>query len=131
MAKKPVITLTHHGDFNKTQQYFEKLKNLAGLGQLDKYGRKGVFYLKMAAPKDTGLTSESWKYDIIHDKGGATIVWTNTNVQNGVRIAMILQSGHGTKNGGWVEGIDYINPVLRKIFREMAEDASKEVFGIL
>lgn len=131
MPKKAVITLTHHGNFNKTQQYFERLKNLAGIGTLDKYGRKGVYYLKRNTPKDTGLTSESWVYKIYNDANGATIVWTNKNIQNGVNVAMILQYGHGTKNGGWVEGIDYINPALEKVFNEMADDARKEVFGIL
>ena len=131
MARRPVMTLTHHGDFSKTEKFFEQLKNMAGIGELDKYGKRGVSYLRNATPKDTGLTSESWYYEIKHDKDGATIYWKNKNIQNGVNVAMILQYGHGTKSGGWVEGIDYINPALRKVFSEMAEDASKEVFGIL
>lgn len=131
MAKKPVITLTHHGTFNKTEKFFEHLRNFAGIGKLDKYGKKGVYYLSRATPKDTGLTAASWTYEILHDGRGATIVWRNKNIQKGVNIAMILQYGHGTRNGGWVEGIDYINPALEKVFNEMAKDAQKEVFGIL
>ena len=131
MARKPVITLEHHGNFTKTEHYFEKLKNRWGVGTLDKYGKKGITYLQEATPKDTGLTASSWTYKIVHDRGGATIYWENKNFQNGVNIAMILQYGHGTKNGGWVEGIDYINPALQKVFKEMTADAIKEVFGIL
>ena len=131
MARKPIITLTHHGNFSKTEKFFEKLTNRIGLGTLDKYGKKGVRYLMDATPKDTGRTANSWTYTIKHDKDGATIYWTNHNIQNGVNIAMILQYGHGTKNGGWVEGIDYINPALKKTFDEMTADAVKEVFGIL
>lgn len=131
MPKKSVITLEHHGNFTKTEQYFEKLKNKWGVGTLDKYGRRGIQYLQEATPKDTGLTASSWTYKIIHDRGGATIIWENKNFQNGVNIAMILQYGHGTKNGGWVEGIDYINPSLEKVFKEMTADAVREVFGIL
>lgn len=131
MSKKPVITLTHHGNFTKTEKFFEGLLNMAHVGKLDKYGKKGVYYLKRATPKDTGLTSESWTYHIEHDLKGVTIIWENKNIQNGVNIAMILQYGHGTRNGGYVEGVDYINPALEKVFNEMARDAQKEVYGIL
>ena len=131
MARKSVITLEHHGNFTKTEKFFEKLKNKYGVGTLDKYGKKGVKYLYDATPKDTGLTASSWRYEIKHDESGATIYWKNDNIQNGVNIAIILQYGHGKKNGGWVEGIDYINPALKKVFDEMAADAEREVFGIL
>lgn len=128
---RPVISLSHKGSFTKTEKFFEELANIAGIGKLDKYGKMGVQYLSEATPKDTGLTASSWYYTIDHDKDGATIIWNNSNIQNGVNIAIILQYGHATKNGGWVEGIDYINPALRPVFDKMAEEASKEVFGIL
>ena len=128
---KSVITYTHHGDFTKTEKYLEQLRDSFGLGRLDKYGKKGVEYLRRYTPKDTGLTANSWRYEIIHDAKGATIYWKNDNIQNGVNIAMIIQYGHATRNGGYVEGVDYINPALRKIFREMQKEAQKEVFGIL
>lgn len=131
MSKRPIMTVTHHGDFNKTEKFFEKLKNKFNVGTLDKYGKKGVRYLSMSTPKDTGLTASSWYYEVKHDDKGMTIVWSNSNINDGVNIAMILQYGHGTNHGGWVEGIDYINPALKKIFDEMAKDAAKEVFGIL
>lgn len=126
-----VINITHHGDFTKTEQFFEHLKNIFKVGELDKYGRMGVEYLREATPKDTGLTADSWYYEIEHDEDGATIIWKNSNFQNGIQIALLLQYGHATRNGGWVEGIDYINPALKPVFDKMAMDAQKEVNGIL
>lgn len=128
---KPIITLTHHGSFSRTEKMFERLKNLFKKGELDHYGELGVMYLEQATPKDTGTTAASWYYEIHHDENGADIVWRNSNIQNGVEIAIILQYGHATRNGGYVTGIDYINPALRKIFRQIAKDAQKEVRGIL
>ena len=128
---KSVITLTHHGDFSKTEHLFERCKNLFKKGELDRYGKAGVEYLSEETPKDTGLTSQSWYYEIEHHTDYVEIIWKNSNVKNGEEIAMILQYGHATGHGGYVKGIDYINPALRKVFREMAEDAEKEVRGIL
>lgn len=128
---RSVINITHHGDFTKTEQFFERIKNIFKVGQLDKYGEMGVNYLREATPKDTGLTSESWYYEIEHDNEGVSIIWKNSNFQNGIQIAMLLQYGHATKNGGWVEGIDYINPALNEVFAKMAAEAQKEVNGII
>lgn len=97
------------------------------MGLLDKYGRKGVDALVSATPVDSGKTAGSWDYEIVNRKGSATIRFTNSNIVNGCPIAIILQYGHGTRNGGWVEGRDYINPALRPIFDELAEKAWKEV----
>lgn len=131
MAKQ-IVSLSHHGSFNKTERLFEKCKQLFGKGQLDKYGELGVEYLKQYTPKDTGLTSESWRYIITQTKEGYEISWVNDNVKDDyVHIAIILQYGHATKNGTWVEGVDYLNPALRKIFRKIAKDAQEEVHGIL
>ena len=104
----PIITMTHHGSFTTTEKYFERLKELFKRGELDKYGELGIEYLREYTPKNTGLTSESWIYEINYDSDGMEIVWKNTNVQNGQEIAMILQYGHGTGSGGYVKGIDYI-----------------------
>lgn len=130
---KPIVSLSHHGSFNKTERMFENAKRLFKKGQLDKYGELGVEYLKQYTPKDTGLTSESWHYEITQSKEGYEIHWINSNVkENGyVNIAIILQYGHATGSGTWIEGVDYINPALRKIFRKLAKDAEKEVHGIL
>lgn len=95
---------------------------------LHKYGKRGVEYLKEATPKDTGKTAESWTYSIEEDNGSYKIVWSNTNVADGwANIAVLLQYGHATRNGGYVKGVDYINPAIEKVFNNLAEDAWKEV----
>lgn len=122
-----MISFRQKGDFSKLTNYLEKAKNLAKIGDLDKFGRAGVAALKSATPVNTGLTASSWYYKIEHVKGSATISFHNSNIQNGVPIAIILQYGHGTNNGGWVEGRDYINPAIQPIFDQIANDAWKEV----
>lgn len=115
------------GNFNRTTRYLNKVKLAARLGILDKYGRDGVAALSSATPVDTGLTASSWYYRIDTTAESASIVFCNSNIQNGVPIAIILQMGHGTRNGGWVEGRDYINPALQPIFDELAKHAWGEV----
>lgn len=122
-----MITFRQKGDFSKLTKYFERLKEVVKLGDLDKYGREGVAALSSATPKDTGLTADSWYYKIENKNGSAKITFNNSNIQNGVPIAIILQYGHGTRNGGFVEGIDYINPAIRPIFEKIANDAWREV----
>lgn len=122
-----MITFTHKGDFSRVNRFLEKALNAIKLGELDKYGRKGVDALADATPKDTGKTAESWKYKITRSNGSATISWYNTNENKGVNIAVILQYGHGTKNGGYVRGRDYINPAIQPVFDEIAESAWKEI----
>lgn len=122
-----MITFRQKGDFSKLTRYLERLKEVVKLGDLDKYGRAGVAALASATPVDTGLTASSWYYEISNKNGSAMISFHNSNIQNGVPIAIILQYGHGTRNGGWVEGRDYINPAIRPIFDRIADDAWKEV----
>lgn len=122
-----MIEFSQKGDFSKLNSFLEKSKNLIKIGDLDKYGREGVQALREATPKDTGLTSESWSYDIIRTKNRVSIMFTNSNIQNGVPIAVILQYGHGTGWGGYVQGRDYINPAIRPIFDKIADSAWKEV----
>ncbi len=121
------ITFKQTGDFSKFNKYTERLKEVVKLGDLNKYGRAGVNALKNATPKDTGLTADSWSYQIVRTKDQVSIQFNNSNIQNGVPIAIILQYGHMTKNGGWVEGLDYINPSVRPIFEDIANEAWKEV----
>lgn len=97
------------------------------MGILDKYGREGVAALASATPVDTGLTAKSWYYKIENKKGSVTISFLNSNIQNGVPIAIILQYGHGTGTGGWVEGRDYINPAIQPIFDRIVAEAWREV----
>lgn len=122
-----MISFRQKGDFSKLTRFLERAKNLVHLSDLDRYGREGVAALASATPVDTGKTAASWYYDIKINKESASITFNNSNIQNGVPIAIILQYGHGTKNGGWVEGRDYINPVIQPIFDKIAEEAWKEV----
>ena len=122
-----MITFRHKGDFSKLTRFLEKAKETVRLGDLDKYGREGVAALASATPIDTGLTASSWYYEIENKNGRATISFHNSNIQNGVPIAIILQYGHGTGNGGWVEGRDYINPAIQPIFDKIVNNAWMEV----
>lgn len=127
MKAHPIITMSTKGDFKKANAFFERLKECVNLSELDKYGKRGVDALKEYTPKDTGLTADSWSYEITHEKDRVTISWNNSNVVDFVNVAVILQFGHATKNGGWVEGRDYINPAMQPIFDEIADNAWKEV----
>ena len=122
-----MITFRHKGDFSKLTSFLEKAKEAVHLGALDKYGREGVVALASATPVDSGETAKSWSYEIIHENGRSTINFCNSNINQGVPIAIILQYGHGTGTGGWVEGRDYINPAIQPIFDKIANDAWKEV----
>lgn len=122
-----MITFTHKGDFSRTNKFLERALEIVKLGELDKYGRQGVEALKANTPVDSGKTAESWDYEIERTKSGAKIYWYNTNENKGVNIAVILQYGHGTKNGGYVKGRDYINPAIQPVFDEIADEAWKEM----
>lgn len=124
------ITVRSKGNFKKTRKYMigisEKVKNL----DLKKYGERGVEALKAATPVKTGKTANCWVYDIIENKDGTRkLSFTNTNFNNGVQIAIVLQYGHGTRYGGWVEGRDYINPAIQPIFDEITREIEREVKG--
>lgn len=122
-----MISFSHKGDLSKVTRYLEKASKSARLSDLDRYGREGVAALASATPVDTGLTANSWYYEIKREKGLATISFLNSNIQNGVPIAIVLQYGHGTGTGGWVQGRDYINPAIQPIFDQLANDAWREV----
>lgn len=124
-----MIVLKNKGNFSKTTNFLKRIMKLDYKSILSKYGKMGVDALAKATPVDTGLTASSWSYEIVEDDGGATIYWKNSNIVKGVPIAVILQYGHGTGTGGYVEGIDYINPALRSIFEGIADGAWKEVTG--
>ena len=124
-----MISFRQKGDFSKVTRFLERAKEALHLGDLDKYGRAGVDALASATPVDSGLTASSWSYEITNRNGTARISFKNSNVQNGVPIAIILQYGHATGTGGWVEGRDYINPAIQPIFDQIANSAWKEVTG--
>lgn len=122
-----MITIGQQGDFTKTMRYLERIKQPLKLSLLDKYGKEGVAALASATPKDTGETANSWYYKAEIKSGYASLTFCNSNIQNGVPIAVIIQYGHGTRNGGWVEGLDYINPAIQPIFKKIADDLWREV----
>lgn len=121
-----LVKVTHKGGFNKFESWCNHLLRRDYLNVLDKYGQMGVATLSAATPKKTGKTSQSWDYEIIRGKHQTKIVWTNSNVNDGANIAILLQYGHGTGTGGYVEGEDYINPAMRPIFENIAKSAWKE-----
>lgn len=125
-----MISFRQKGDFSKLTRYLEKAKAGAKLSILDKYGREGVAALASATPVESGKTASSWYYEVAHQNGSASISFYNSNVNKGVPIAIILQYGHGTGTGGWVEGRDYINPAIQPIFDKITEDAWREVTKI-
>ena len=122
-----MISFKHKGDFSKLTRFLERAKEVVHMGELDKYGREGVAALSSATPKDSGLTAESWYYEIENKNGRAAITFNNSNINDNVPIAIILQYGHGTGTGGWVEGRDYINPAIQPLFDKIANDAWEEV----
>ena len=122
-----VIEIRQKGDFKKSLTFFSHIKSWSVRPILEKYGKLGVERLADATPKATGKTAASWSYTVTKEKESITITWRNSNIVDGVPIAVILQYGHGTRNGGYVEGVDYINPAMRPIFERIAARAWGEV----
>lgn len=116
------VTFKSYGDFHSTRNFLNTLMKKDIVSILKKYGEMGVGYLATATPKRTGKTAASWSYEIKRTKDGYELSWTNSNVQNGLNIALLIQYGHGTRGGGWVEGIDYINPVIKPIFDQLSQE---------
>ena len=115
------------GDFSKTVNWFNRVNKNQYLSILDSYGIMGVEALASATPSETGFTSQSWTHEVVKTSSGYRIVWNNSHIVNGVNIAVILDTGHGTRNGGYVEGRNYIEPSLRNIFDKIAEETWKVV----
>lgn len=122
-----MISFRQKGDFSKTLKYLDRIRDPIKMGILDKYGREGVKALSSATPVDSGVTANSWYYKIEKDNKSAKVVFYNSHINKGVLIAIILQYGHGTGTGGWVQGRDYINPAIRPIFDKMANEIWREV----
>lgn len=122
-----MIKFKQKGDFSKTYRYLNRVERVSNVDVLNRFGQAGVTALATATPVETGKTANSWYYEIERNKDSVTISFNNSNIQNGVPIAIILQYGHGTRNGGWVQGRDYINPTIQPIFDEIAEKAWREV----
>lgn len=122
-----MVKIRQSGSFKKIDRFLSKISKNHYVHILEKYGKQGVAALAAATPKDTGLTAQSWSYRIEENEKGYILTWENSNVNKYVNIALLLQYGHGTRNGGYVSGIDYINPALAPIFEKIAGDAWKEV----
>lgn len=122
-----MIEIKQKGNFDKAIQFLGQLKRGINLRSLEKYGEEGVAALAAATPVDTGKTASSWFYEIKKERGSVSISFHNSNIQNGTPIAILIQYGHGTNNGGWVQGRDYINPSIQPIFDKIANNAWKEV----
>ena len=125
-----MITITEKGSFNNTESYLRRLKTSDLYAVLNKYGSLGVNALANATPVNTGETAESWYYDIVARKGYYSIRWHNLHIVDGRPIAILLEYGHATRNGGYVQGRHYIMPAIRPIFDEMANKAWEEVTKI-
>lgn len=122
-----MIEFRHKGSFSNLEKMLKSSIGKDYRHILDRYGQDGVTALIAATPKDTGKTADSWTYEINKEKDSFSVVWKNQNIVDGVNIAIILQYGHGTKNGGYVQGVDYINPALKPIFEKLADAAWKEM----
>lgn len=124
-----MIKITQKGKFEKATTYFVKLSKFDFINnyKFEKYGERGVNALMEATPVDSGKTRDSWYYEIVKEDDRAAIRFCNSNINKHVNIAIILQYGHATRNGGWVEGIDYINPALQPVFEKIADEAWKEI----
>ena len=122
-----MITIVSKGDFKKTRKTLEKAKRMNIRAILDKYGKEGVAVLADATPKDSGETANSWSYEVKMDHHGASIFWSNSNINDGVNIAVILNYGHGTGTGGFVKGSGFISPAIRPIFDDISQKAWEEV----
>lgn len=124
-----MIRVKCKGKFKRADNWFKKLLKKDYMSILEKYAQQGVEALSAATPVDTGLAASSWSYEITENKEGIVISWNNSDIEGYVNVAIILQYGHGTRNGGWVAGRDYINPALQPLFDKMAKAVWKEVIG--
>jgi len=124
-----MISFSSNGGFDKTMAWLSKLQKLDIEKVCAAQAKKGVNALVAATPKDSGLAANSWTYEIEHGKSFITIWWKNTDLENGFPVALMLQYGHGTGTGGWVQGYDYINPAMRPIFDEIADAVWKAVIS--
>lgn len=124
-----MIKFSQKGDWSKTSSFLERCLNVFKLGILDKYGQEGVRVLAANTPKDTGETASSWYYRIVRTNNSVKIEWLNSSQNQGIPIAILIQYGHGLHDGGYVEGIDFINPAMKPIFQAIADNTWKELVG--
>lgn len=122
-----MITIVHRGNFNNTDAFLKRNKKMQIMRTLEHYGEEGVKALSENTPKDSGATAAAWGYEVKETRNGYSIYWTNSNVNQGLPIAILIQYGHGTGTGGYVQGRDFINPAIQPVFDDIAETVWKEV----
>lgn len=122
-----MITIESKGSFKKTESFLKTVSSRSIYKDLDRFGRAGVSALESSTPEESGLTATSWDYEITSSRGSYSIIWTNDNLVDGVPVAILLQYGHGTGTGGYVQGKDFINPAIKPIFDQIAQDVWKVV----
>lgn len=122
-----MISVEAPGSFKKTEEFLSKMARADFFSLLDRYGQVGADALASATPVDSGLLANSWTYEVIKKKGKYAIVWHNTNIENGIPVAILIQYGHGTGTGGWVDGRDYINPAIQPIFDQITDEVWRQV----
>jgi hypothetical protein len=122
-----MIEVTSTGDFKKTEAFLYTMKKGDIFSILERYGQQGVDALASATPINTGETAASWYYEVKKEKGKYSIIWHNSNVPSGIPVAILIQYGHATRNGGWIEGLDYINPSIHPLFEKITNDVWERV----
>lgn len=124
-----MLTFESKGDFKNTERFLKKMSTLEINAALQALGRRGVQALANGTPKDSGLAANSWGFEITRSKRSSSITWTNNDIEQGFPVAIMLQYGYATGTGGYVAGIDYINPAIQPIFDEIADDLWKVVMS--
>lgn len=126
----PMVTFRHRGGFDRAQSFLTRARKLKLDNIIRQYAEEGVSALRQATPKDTGLSAEGWRYEIVHKRGGFSLYWTNDHVtETGTPVVILLQYGHGTGTGGYVQGQDFINPAIKPIFDKISQNLWKEVIA--
>ncbi len=122
-----MITIKCTGDFKNTTKFLEKARKLSIQQIMERYGQEGVKALQAATPIDTGETASKWGYKVSTGRGSSSITWTNDSINDGIPIVILIQYGHGTKNGGYVSGVDFINPAIQNVMDKLADSIWEEV----
>lgn len=122
-----MISIKHKGNFNNIERFFNRVLKRDYLNILSEYAERGLDALREATPVDSGKTAAAWNYEITSEKGITTLTYTNDHFENGANVAILLIYGHGTRNGGYVEGIDFVSPALAPVFYELANSMWREV----
>ena len=125
-----MIRIKHKGNFRNTERFFAQAQKATPRQILERYGQAGVTALASATPVESGETAAAWRYEIVENSDGYSIFWNNSNINKGVNIAVILQYGHGTGTGGYVPPVDYINPAMKPIFKEIEDNIREEVANL-